>query len=142
MQRNVGFFSDESAGYTYARQISASTPLTDDMRQLIAEVNRAYDTGYNGILFNEYTDGSDYISAHSDSEDGIGPGGVVAISWGAARKFRVRKKGNKGYSDHVMQNYSTLQMAGDFQKEYTHEVPVERKVRGTRVSLTFRTHSK
>lgn len=142
MQRNVGFFSDESAGYQYSRQISASMPLTDDMRRLIAEVNKVYGTEYNGILFNEYAGGSDYISAHSDSQEGIGPGGVVAVSWGAARKFRVRKKGTKGFSDHVMQSYSTLQMAGEFQKEYTHEVPIERKVTGTRVSLTFRAHSK
>jgi hypothetical protein len=31
-------------------------------------------------------------------------------------------------------------MGGDFQKEFTHEVPIEKKVREGRYSLTFRQH--
>ena len=33
-----------------------------------------------------------------------------------------------------------IQMAGDFQKEFTHEIPVEKKVDSVRYSLTFRKH--
>ncbi len=33
-----------------------------------------------------------------------------------------------------------IQMAGNFQKEFTHEIPVEKKVKGVRYSLTFRRH--
>ena len=31
-------------------------------------------------------------------------------------------------------------MAGDFQKEFTHEIPIEKKVEGVRYSFTFRRH--
>jgi len=31
-------------------------------------------------------------------------------------------------------------MVGNFQKEFTHEIPIEKKVKGTRFSFTFRRH--
>jgi len=33
-------------------------------------------------------------------------------------------------------------MGGDFQKEFTHEVPVEKRVKDKRISFTFRKHLK
>ena len=37
---------------------------------------------------------------------------------------------------------SIIHMGGDFQKEFTHGIPVEKKVNGVRYSLTFRKHNK
>ena len=31
-------------------------------------------------------------------------------------------------------------MGGEFQKEFTHEIPIERKVKNVRWSFTFRKH--
>lgn len=31
-------------------------------------------------------------------------------------------------------------MGGNFQKEFTHEIPIEKKITDTRYSLTFRKH--
>lgn len=31
-------------------------------------------------------------------------------------------------------------MAGDFQKEFTHEIPMEKKKKNPRISFTFRRH--
>jgi alkylated DNA repair dioxygenase AlkB len=33
-----------------------------------------------------------------------------------------------------------VHMGGDFQKEFTHEVPIEKKIREGRYSFTFRQH--
>jgi len=33
-----------------------------------------------------------------------------------------------------------LQMKGEFQKEFTYEIPVEKKVKTKRISFTFRKH--
>ena len=35
---------------------------------------------------------------------------------------------------------SIIHMGGDFQKEFTHGIPVEKKVKEERYSLTFRKH--
>jgi alkylated DNA repair dioxygenase AlkB len=141
MRRGVGFFSDESIGYYYSGQLSASRPMTSSLTAMLALVNSIYGTEYNGILVNKYFSGQDYISAHSDDESNLDDSGVVAISWGATRKFRIRKKGEKGFQDFPMISGSMLQMGGDFQKEFTHEVPRETKVNGVRISFTFRKHT-
>ena len=141
MRRGVGFFSNESIGYYYSGQLSASRPMTSSLLALLALVNATFGTDYNGILVNKYFSGEDYISAHSDDEKNLDNSGVVAISWGATRKFRIRKKGEKGFQDFPMVSGSMLQMGGDFQKEFTHEIPPEKKVKGVRISFTFRKHT-
>ncbi len=44
--------------------------------------------------------------------------------------------------DFPTDNYQVIAMKGDFQKEFTHEVPVEKKVTNERYSFTFRKHIK
>tara|TARA_B110000467_G_C18228399_1_gene427209 strand:+ start:166 stop:738 length:573 start_codon:yes stop_codon:yes gene_type:complete len=141
-RRSVGFFSDDSIGYRYSNQISRSKSMTPALSKLLEHVNSIYDTRYNGILVNKYNTGEDYISAHSDNEVNLDDSGVVAISYGATRKFRIRNKETKKIvGDFPMRSYSILQMGGQFQKEFTHEIPIEKKIKETRISFTFRKHT-
>lgn len=140
-RRCVGFFSDESIGYQYSNQLSSSKPMTISLLALLTQVNDIFGANYNGILVNKYKTGEDYISAHSDDEKNLDDCGVVAISYGATRKFRIRdKKTKKIVKDFALISYSMLQMGGNFQQEFTHEVPIERKVKDERISFTFRKH--
>lgn len=140
-QRNVGFFSDTSIGYQYSGQLSRSKPLTKSLKILLDEVNKLYKAEFNGILVNEYLSGEDYISAHSDDERNLDKVGVVCISVGAERKFRIREKVSKNIVlDLLTTSYGVYFMSGDFQKEFTHEIPIEKKVKGSRISFTFRKH--
>ena len=141
MRRGVGFYSHESIGYYYSGQLSASKPMTPALLALLTLVNSIFGTEYNGILVNKYANGKDYISPHSDDETNLDNSGVVAISWGETRKLRIRKKGTKGYRDFPMTSGSMLQMGGDFQKEFTHEIPVESTIEKMRISFTFRKHT-
>lgn len=139
--RNVGFFSDTSIGYRYSNQLSKSIPLTPSLKTILEKINKIFNADYNGILVNKYKDGSDYISAHSDDESGLSSVGVCAISYGTPRNFRIRdKKTNK-----IVANINTLEneiimMDGHFQKEFTHEIPIQKKIKESRYSLTFRKH--
>lgn len=142
-RRCVGFFSDDSVGYYYSNQLSQSKPMTPALKKMLEIVNEIYKTNYNGILINKYITGNDYISAHSDSEENCDVNGVVAISYGATRKFRIRDKTTKKIvNDFYLENGNMLIMGGDFQKEFTHEIPVEKKIKDERISFTFRKHSK
>lgn len=142
-QRNVGFFSNESVGYRYSNQIMRAQPVDSSVTDMIALVNAMCGTSFNAILANEYVDGQDYISAHSDTESALDAGqGVVAISYGATRKFRIRRISDKTIvADIPMSHLDILAMTGDFQKEFTHEIPKELRVKLPRVSLTFRKHT-
>ena len=140
--RNVGFFSDESIGYRYSGQLAPSQPLTENLKKLINIINETTNSNFNGILVNEYPDGNHTIGAHSDDESGLGKNGVVGISYGATRKFRIRTKNDKKiYKDVEMRHGDVLHMTGDFQKEFTHEIPVQKKIMGGRISFTFRYHT-
>jgi len=150
-QRNVGFFSDESSGYNYSSQKMPSQPLTPAMAALLKKVNEQLGATYNGMLVNEYLNGDDKIGAHSDDERDLDPAvGVAALSVGGGRIFRIRRKqvgahsgfeGGKKFFDHVTGNYELMVMGGKFQKEFTHEIPEQKKVRDKRLSITFRKHA-
>lgn len=139
-QRNVGFFSNESIGYKYSNKMMKSKPLSKSMNELLLAMNATMDTKFNGILVNKYMDGNDYIGAHSDDETGIDKG-VVSISYGAERKFRIRDKKTKEIMlDEITTHGCILHMGGNFQQLYTHEVPVQKKMKEHRISFTFRKH--
>ena len=135
--RNMGFFSDSSIGY----KTMASKPLTPGLKEMLRIVNEMFPMGrFNGVLVNTYHDGLDNIGKHRDNEKLLSPVGVVAISYGAIRKFRLRDKVGKIVMDVPTMSGSIMWMQGDFQQEFTHEIPVEKKVKTSRTSFTFRSH--
>lgn len=141
--RNVGFFSDSSIGYYFSGQLSASKPMTPYLQQLLELVNQQFNTDFNGILVNEYLNGEHYIGKHSDNETALTDAGVVCISYGASRKFRIRNKLTNNIEIDIPTTSKEIWiMGGDFQKEFTHEIPIEKKVKDKRISFTFRKHNK
>lgn len=158
MHRQMGFFSNQSEGYQFSNQtteVRFLNPLHQKLINLVesytAEVYPDRLNQFNGLLFNLYQNGSDYISAHSDKEIELSSIGVVCLSLGVGRKFRIRTKQpiningqaipmGKIILDHVTSNLELLWMSGDFQKEFTHEIPIEKKVTEPRLSITFRYH--
>jgi len=140
--RNVGFFSDTSIGYKYSTTLMPSIPLTDGLREMLDMVNAMFPgANFNGILVNTYMDGNDNIGRHSDNEKDLSDIGVLAISYGAVRKFRIRDKAGNIVMDIPTISGSIMHMAGEFQKEFTHEIPVEKKIKTSRTSFTFRSHN-
>lgn len=140
-RRSVGFFSDVSEGYYFSGQLSKSIPLTDSLKKLLDDINEKFKSDFNGILINEYDDGNEYIGKHSDNEKSLGNVGVLCISYGAVRNFRIRNKSDgKIVMDIPTKPYEILIMGGEFQSEFTHEIPIQKRVKGKRFSFTFRKH--
>lgn len=141
--RCVGFFSNESIGYYYSGQLAKSIPLSENLTLLLQIINDKFSCNFNGILVNKYMNGDDSIGAHSDDEKNLSNKGVVAISYGAVRKFRIRDRtSRKIVIDIPTISNEIIHMGGDFQKEFTHQIPVEKKVKDIRYSFTFRKHDK
>jgi len=127
-QRDIGFFSNETEGYYYSGKLASSKPLKPNLVELLKIVNTLFGSSYNGILVNRYNDGTNYISEHSDNENTLDDIGVVAISYGAIRKFRIRNKITKEkVIDIPTTSYSLIQMGGNFQNEFLHGIPIEKK---------------
>jgi alkylated DNA repair dioxygenase AlkB len=118
-----------------------SKPFSQGLKYLLEYINTKFGAMFNGILVNYYVDGNEYIAKHSDDEKTLDDTGVIMVSYGAIRKFRIReKKTNKIVKDVLTEPNKIIQMSGNFQKEFTHEIPVEKKVKGCRYSFTFRRH--
>ena len=141
--RNVGFFSDTSVGYKYSKKLMRSKPLSNCMTELLVIINKMMGAEFNGVLVNKYMNGSDYISAHSDDETSLDTTiGVVSLSYGAERIFRIRNKNDKTIvCDEPTTHCGILHMGGNFQKVYTHEMPIQKKIKESRISFTFRKHT-
>jgi len=140
--RCIGFYSDISKGYNYSTSITPSKKMHQCLQDLLYYVNNKFKYDYNGILINKYVNGEDYIGRHSDDVRTLDTKvGVISLSYGAIRKFRIRNKqtGNIEVDLPTLPS-QIIQMAGDFQKEFTHEIPIEKKVKDTRYSFTFRKH--
>lgn len=120
----------------------------EHIRNAISEdPNIQYMTGnvlhYNSCLLNQYISGADTITYHSDKE-ALGPSNaVVAISLGATRMF-VFKSINKGPDGKFttiktyVNNGDLLLMAGTCQQLWTHGLPSDPSLGGSRISLTYR----
>ena len=143
-RRSIGFFSDTSIGYYYSGKLCKSQKLTESLTNLIEHTNNIFKSNFNGILVNYYETGEEYISAHTDDENGLDRSiGVVALSYGQPRTFRIRdKKTKKIIIDIPTKSYHYISMEGDFQKEFTHEIPNQKKIKNPRYSFTFRHHNK
>lgn len=95
----------------------------------------------NGCYINLYRDGSDCIGSHNDKEVPEGDM-VVGIAFGARRTFRIRDiSTGKQVLDIPHEHGMLLVMEGDFQAEFKHEIPIQKKVMCPRLSFTFRRHA-
>ena len=141
--RSIGFFSNTSIGYYYSGQLAKSQKLTENLSKLLNIINKYFNSEFNAILINKYKNGEENIGAHGDDEKFIDKNGVVALSCGAIRKFRIRNKLTKKIViDIPTIPGEIIHMVGDFQKEFTHEIPVQKKIKEVRYSFTFRKHNK
>ena len=139
--RNVGFFSNEVEKYKYSNSYMEAQMLGESLNNLLTIVNQETKNNFNGILINYYENGNNYIGAHSDDESELGNNGVVSISYGSNRKFRIRdKKTKKIFKDIEVENGDMVHMGGKFQQEFLHEIPIQKRINERRYSFTFRRH--
>lgn len=150
--RCMNFYSNESEGYEFSNQIMVACPVPDFLLEFINIVNKSLNTGFNGLLINYYRDGSDNLGSHADKKKELYNGmvaGYTMMNTGGTRIFRIRdfhgKKifNNELYKDIITRNNQLLIMGGDFQEEFKHEVPAEkRNLNAERISITLRSHKK
>lgn len=127
--------------------------MNTSLNVLLEAINKMFESEFNGILINRYNSGDEYIGPlikflwgsgrpHSDDEKYLDKSGVVAISCGGERIFRIRNKYTKKlFQDIPIKNMDVIHMGGNFQKEFTHEIPQTKKPVGLRYSFTFRHHT-
>jgi alkylated DNA repair dioxygenase AlkB len=131
--------------YKFSGITHKALPFPAEFKPFLKWVNTLdYEGEFNQILANWYENGLHNIGKHSDSEtDHVKGAPIISISLGETRTFRLRKIGQKGiYKDIELSNGTVLVMGGNFQREFTHEIPKitgeKGKAIGKRVNITIR----
>jgi len=140
--RLTSWHGDPGKAYTYSGLTVIPDSWTEELTFLREELADFLGYQFNSVLVNYYRDGNDYIGAHSDNEEGLGPTPdnivIASVSLGEARNFTLRHKQTKKIYSTDLQFGSLLVMAGKTQKFYTHEVSRCKAITKGRLNLTYR----
>lgn len=100
-------------------------------------INNTTQVQFNAVLINEYRDGNDSISAHSDKEIIKPSNEVYGLSLGGTRTMHIVSKDCKDKHKVDINHGDLMIMEGNTQDYYTHEIRKQAN-RTLRISLTFR----
>jgi alkylated DNA repair dioxygenase AlkB len=138
-KRKVAWYGDSDYTYAYSNIIRQALPWTEDLLALKTLTERLTAAQYNSCLLNLYHDGDEGMAWHSDDEKELAPQGAIAsLSFGAERRFLLRRKSSKEQVEVSLTAGSLLVMRGATQAHWLHSLPKMKKVRTPRVNLTFR----
>lgn len=126
--------------YRYSGQTLYPTAYTEALKRLNALVSNEAGVDYNVVLFNQYRDGKDSVSWHTDAESSLGRNpSIGSISLGGAKPFKLREIANKSNQHEIMLEHGDLIiMQGNTQHYWEHSIPKSKKYNDLRINLTFR----
>jgi alkylated DNA repair dioxygenase AlkB len=93
--RLTAWYGDEGAQYSYSGTTRHPKPWTPLLLEIKKRVEQAAGVRYNSLLLNQYRDGKDSVSWHSDAEESLGHNpSIASVSFGAVRSFHLRHRQN------------------------------------------------
>lgn len=138
-KRKVAWYGSKEFSYTYSGVTRVAQPWIDELLALKQLVELYTDSMYNSCLLNLYHSGEEGMSWHSDGEkELIANGSIACLSLGAARRFDFKHKTTGEKKSFELPNGSLIEMKGETQKHWQHQIPVTKKITQPRISLTFR----
>jgi len=155
-RRGEGFFVSPTCGvdaYKFGGKASVGHPMNECMQELLDAINLMVPSQkFHAMFCVHYRDTEDQLGWHSDADVGEEEVGVIAMSIGQSRCFKVRGKGStaiKLEEFHTKHGEALIMYGKNFQK-LTHHAVTSLKVRASnpplvtgirgRFSLTFRRH--
>lgn len=141
LPRVSAWYGDSDRPYTYSGLTLHPKAWTDKLNLLRDELEKICKLRFNSVLLNWYRSGEDHISWHTDAEPELGKNPMIAsVNFGESRRFLLRlKDAHEMKLELALHHGSVLVMAGELQHYWQHSVPKQKKVKSSRVNLTFRT---
>ncbi len=137
--REVIWFGDAECGYTYSGKRKEPEAWDASVLALKAMVEECSGVSYNSCLANLYHHGDEGMGWHADNEKELGSEpNIAVVSLGAERKFKLKHRETKEVVNIMLGCGSLLIMSGESQKYWLHTLPVSKRVKEPRISLTFR----
>ena len=138
--RLSAWYADANTSYTYSGLTLQSNPWNSGLLHIKNEIEKISNTNFNSVLLNWYRDGQDYISWHADAEKGLGQNPTIAsVNFGETRRFLLRRIDDHSIKlEFPLKHGTLLIMSGELQHFWQHNVPKQKKVKNSRINLTFR----
>jgi alkylated DNA repair dioxygenase AlkB len=142
LPRLTAWYGDPGLAYTYSGIRMEPRAWSPALRSVKARVEALCGQAFTSVLLNQYRHGQDGMAWHSDDEPELGTDPLIAsVSFGATRRFRLRRKphakGSRPLAVDLLTG-SCLVMSGRTQALWEHALAKTRKPVGPRVNLTFR----
>jgi len=139
-KRKVAWYANERYAYTYSNTTKLALPWTKELVELKSIVEEKSKETFNSCLLNLYHNGEEGMAWHSDAEKDLKINGAIAsLSLGTPRKFSLKHKYKDTKVDMVLGPGSLLIMKGTTQTFWLHSIPKSKKIKNSRINLTFRT---
>jgi alkylated DNA repair dioxygenase AlkB len=139
--RLTAWYGDEGKSYTYSGIEQHPNPWIPEIDRIKKKIEPVTRCEFNSVLINQYRDGRDSVSWHSDDEPELGENPVIAsVSFGATRRFMLKHKNRKDLSTVPIDltHGSLLLMQGETQHYWVHQVSKTQRKVEPRINLTFR----
>ena len=137
--RLTAWYGNNDKPYSFSGITLQPLLWTSEILTIKNKIEPIAKTVFNSVLLNQYSDGNDSISWHTDAEKelGINPK-IASVNFGATRKFQLRHIKTKEKLEIELTHGSLLIMQGELQHYWQHQVPKTSKSVGERINLTFR----
>ena len=138
--RLTSLHSNSLNTYTYSGLTLRPQPMTDELLELLEQIQKVSQHDFNCVLLNLYRDGTDSNGWHADNEKELGKHPQIAsFSFGATRFFHFKHRKIKSERYKIeLQHGSLLLMEGAMQEHWLHQIPKTKKQLQPRINLTFR----
>lgn len=137
--RKVAWIAEGGIGYAYSGTRKKAHEWTETLLEVRGKVEKLTGASYNSCLLNLYHHGGEGMGWHSDDEKEIEPGSSIAsVSFGAGRKFSMKHKETKQTISVFLEEGSLLEMKGETQRKWLHQMPKTKMVSEPRMNLTLR----
>ncbi|MGY0408035.1 MAG: alpha-ketoglutarate-dependent dioxygenase AlkB family protein [Polaribacter sp.] len=141
LPRYSAWYGDNDKSYSYSGLTLQPNKWNNGLLFLKEHIEKIAIANFNSVLMNWYRDGEDYINWHTDAEKELGKNPTIAsLNFGATRRFLIRRSDDNSIKlEFPLKHGTLLIMKGELQHFWQHSVPKEKKVKQTRINLTFRT---
>lgn len=119
--------------------------ISPEFIEVIKSIKHGDGELYNYCLVNHYRSGEEYMGYHADDEATLDPEAPIAsVSLGVSRNFDIRPKQKDANNKRArvariaLGDGDLLLMLSPMQNHFEHAIPVEKRVAGERINLTFR----
>lgn len=137
--RLTAWYGDNDKPYSFSGITLRPHSWSKELLEIKNKIEPIANTHFNSVLLNQYRNGNDSISWHTDAEKELGLNPIIgSVNFGATRKFQLRHIETKEKIEIELTHGSLLIMQGELQHFWQHQVPKTAKKVNERINLTFR----